>query len=92
MRILCGLDRLDEIYTFSENRKEYFKNELGIESTPPRATFGRILSLIDGDEVGKAMCEILTEQLGTKGEVVAETERQYAARLWREPPTPHFKY
>lgn len=69
--ILCGLDKLDEIYTFSENRKEYFKNELGIESTPSRATFGRILSLIDGDEVGKVMCEILTEQLGTKGEVVA---------------------
>ncbi len=69
--VLCGLDKLDEIYTFSENRTEYFKNELGIESTPSRATFGRILSLIGGDEVGQVMCEILAEQPGTKGEVVA---------------------
>ncbi len=30
--VKCGLDKLYEIYTFSENRKKYFKNELGIDT------------------------------------------------------------
>jgi len=38
---------------------------------PSRATFGRILNLVDADAVGKAMSEVLQERFGTNGKVVA---------------------
>ncbi len=40
-------------------------------SVPSKATFSRILNLVDADAVGKAMSEILQERFGTKGDVAA---------------------
>ena len=53
--VLCGLDELYEITEFANNKAEFFRKNFGIESIPSKATFSRILSIIDGQEVAKAL-------------------------------------
>lgn len=69
--VLCGLDSLESLHIFAENHAEYWKKQLNMEEVPSRATFGRILSLVDGDAVGKIMVELMQEQLGISGNIVA---------------------
>ncbi len=69
--VLCGLDTLGDLVIYAENRKEFFAKELGIEKVPSKATFGRILSMIDGKEIGEAILDVLHSRFGTTGEVIA---------------------
>lgn len=69
--VLCGIDHLEELHVYIASRKEYWKERLGIEKIPSRATLGRVLSMIDGKAVGNVVLEILREHLGTTGKVVA---------------------
>lgn len=69
--VLCGLDSLESLHIFAENHADYWKKELKLEEVPSKATFGRILSLVDGDAVGKIMVELMQEQLGISGKVAA---------------------
>lgn len=69
--VLCGLDSLEDLHIFAKSHAEYWKEQLGMENIPSRATLGRILSLVDGDAVGKIMVEVMQQQLGISGDVVA---------------------
>ncbi len=69
--VLCGLDTLGDLVIYAENRKEFFAKELGIEKVPSKATFGRILSMIDGKQIGEAILDVLHSRFGTTGEVIA---------------------
>ena len=69
--VLCGLDELCDIMTFAENKSNFFKEEYGIEKIPSKPTMSRVLSIIDGEEVGKIIISIMKEIAGTKGKVIA---------------------
>lgn len=69
--VLCGLDDLESLHVFAESNRSLWEERLGMMDIPSKATFGRILSIVDADAVGKAMSEILQERFGTKGNVVA---------------------
>ncbi len=69
--VLCGIDTLGELVIYAENRKEFFREELGIQDVPSKATFARILSIVDGGEIGKAIIDVMCERFGTGGEVAA---------------------
>lgn len=69
--VLCGLDTLGELTVFAKNKSEFFKKEFGIEKIPSKATFARILSLIDGKQTGEVILSILRNRFGTAGEVIA---------------------
>ena len=45
--------------------------ELGIEKIPSKATFARVLSMIDGKQIGEAIIDVLHSRFGTAGEVIA---------------------
>ncbi len=64
--VLCGLDDLEGLYVFAESNRSLWEERLGLTSIPSKATFGRILSVVDADAVGKTMSEILQERFGTK--------------------------
>lgn len=69
--VLCGLDTLGDIEIFAQNNKEFLKDHIGIESIPSKATLGRILSMVDGAKVGEVIVDIMREQFGVAGDVVA---------------------
>lgn len=60
--VMCGLDGLAEIVVLGEKRAKFFKRKFGIERIPSKPTFSRILNMIDGDEVGKVIIEIMRER------------------------------
>ncbi len=69
--VLCGLDTLGDLVIYAKNKEEFWEKELGIEKVPSKATFARILSMIDGKEIGEAIIDVLHGRFGTAGEVIA---------------------
>ena len=69
--VLCGLDTLGDLAIYAKNREEFLTKELGIEKVPSKATFARILSMVDGKQIGEAIINILHDRFGTAGAVVA---------------------
>lgn len=50
--VLSGLDTLEDLVIYAENKENYLREALGIENVPSKAPFGRILSMIDGKQIG----------------------------------------
>ncbi len=69
--VLSGLDTLGDLVIYAKSKKGFLSKELGIEKIPSKATFARILSMIDGKEIGEAIVDVLRSRFGTAGEVVA---------------------
>ena len=78
--VICGLDELGTVVTYIRNRATFFKENFGIASVPSKATFSRVLRMIDGEKVAKIMVNIMKEQLGERGEVLAVDGK--AASFW----------
>ena len=55
--VLCGLDTLGDLVIYAKSKEEFLKEELGIETIPLKATFGRILSMVDGKELDERRLE-----------------------------------
>jgi predicted transposase YbfD/YdcC len=60
--VMCGLDGLCDIVVLAEKRAKFFKRKFGIEAIPSKPAFSRILNMIDGDEAGKVIIEIMRER------------------------------
>ncbi|MCI9529367.1 MAG: transposase family protein [Angelakisella sp.] len=45
--VLCGLDMLGDLVIYARNKKEFLTKEFGIEEIPSKATFARVLSILD---------------------------------------------
>ena len=69
--VLCGLDELGDILLFAQSRLKLLTERFGIEKIPSKPTLSRILSMVDGEAVGKAIVEIMKEMAGTDGDIVA---------------------
>ena len=69
--VLCGLDTLGDLVVYAKNKKEFLAKEFGIEKIPSKATFARVLSAVDGKEIGEAILDILRMRFGVSGEVIA---------------------
>lgn len=69
--VLTGLDTLGDLAIYAKSKKEFLIKEMGIESIPSKATFARVLSIVDGKQIGEAIADILRMRFGTEGEVIA---------------------
>ena len=69
--VICGLDELGAVVTYIQNRAVFFKENFGIPAVPSKATFSRVLRMIDGEKVAKIMINIMKEKLGEQGDVLA---------------------
>ena len=85
--VLCGLDTLGDLVIYAKNKEEFFAKELGIETIPSKATFGRILSMIDGKQIGDAIIDVLHSRFGTAGEVIAVDGKAICSTT--KPGNPH---
>ncbi len=85
--VLSGLDTLGDLVIYAKSKREFFSKELGIERIPSKATFARILSMVDGKEIGSAIIELLRGRFGTAGEVVAVDGKAVCSTA--KPGNPH---
>lgn len=85
--VLCGLDTLGDIVIYAENNKNFLKEELQIDKIPSKATFARILSMVDGAQVGAVIVGLMRERYGTSGDVIAVDGK--AIRSTAKPEHPH---
>lgn len=69
--VLCGLDTLEDLVVYAKSKADFLREIFGIENIPSKATFGRILSTVDGKQIGEAILDVLHERFGTPGEVIA---------------------
>ena len=85
--VLCGLDTLGDLVIYAKSKAEFLSKELGIEGIPSKATFARVLSIVDGKKVGDAIIDILRTRFGTAGEVIAVDGK--VIRSTAKPSNPH---
>ena len=69
--VLRGLDTLGDLVIYAKNKQEFLSNVLEVRQIPSKATFARVLNLVDGKKIGEAILDILRERFGTTGEVIA---------------------
>ena len=69
--VLCGLDTLGDLMVYAKSKADFLRETFGIEKIPStKATFGRILSMVDGKQIGDVILDVLRERFGTMGEVI----------------------
>lgn len=64
--VLCGLDTLDDLVIYAKSKKGFLSKELGIEHIPSKATFARVLSMVEGKQI------ILSAYLTSSGIILAQ--------------------
>ena len=69
--VLCGIDELCEIVKYTENKRGFLKNVFGIDKIPSKATFSRVLNMIDGGKVANIIIEIMHENTKNIGKIIA---------------------
>ena len=69
--VLSGLDTLGDLVIYAKSKQEFLSNVLEVRQIPSKATFARVLNLVDGKKIGEAILDILRERFGTAGEVIA---------------------
>ena len=86
--VLCGMDTLGAIMSFAKNRADFLKTHFGIEQIPSKPTLSRILSMVDGNALGKIILSHMQERCGKKGDVIAvdgkairSTGKEYTHRV-----------
>ena len=68
--VLCGLDALGDLVIYAKSKADFLKETFGIKKIPSKATFGRILSMVDGKQIGDVILNVLRERFGTMGVAV----------------------
>lgn len=85
--VISGLDTLGDIVIYASNNRAFFKEQFHINQIPSKATFARILSMIDGAQVGAVIIEIMRERFGASGEVIAVDGKAICSTA--KPAQPH---
>ena len=78
---------LGDLVVYAKNKKEFLAKELGIEEIPSKATFARVLSAINGQEIGNAILDILRMRFGVSGKVIAVDGKAICSTS--KPDNPH---
>ena len=69
--VMSGLDELCTIYAYAQNKVDFFRSQFGIESIPSKPTLSRILGMVNPKSVTETMINLMKEQIGQTGEVIA---------------------
>ncbi len=85
--VLCGIDSLNGIISYAENKKEFLANKFGITKISSRATLSRILNMVDAGKIAEIITGIMKESIEDTGNVVAVDGK--AIRSTAEKGKPH---
>ena len=85
--VLCGIDSLNGIISYAENKKEFLENKFGITKIPSKPTLSRVLNMVDAGNVAGIITGIMKESIEDTGSVVAVDGK--AMRSTAEKGKPH---
>lgn len=57
--VLCGMDELDKIVDYGENKKEFLEKEFNIKSIPSKATLTRVIAILNPEQLTLSVVSIL---------------------------------
>ena len=66
---LSGLVELENLVIYAKSKKDLWEKGFGIQTIPSKATFARILSAVNGKEIGDAVLDILRMRFDIEGEL-----------------------
>ncbi len=64
--ILCGMDELDKIIDYGNNKQEFLEKEFGIKTIPSKSTITRIFAMIDSKWLGLSVVGIVQSLIKEK--------------------------
>ena len=64
--VLCGMDELDKIVDYGENKKDFLEREFNIKSIPSKSTLTRVISMVSPKWLGLSIVGILTTLIKDK--------------------------
>ena len=85
--VLCGIDSLNGIISYAENKKEFLQNKFGITKIPSKPALSRVLNMVDAGNVAGIITGIMKESIEDTGSVVAVDGK--AMRSTAEKGKPH---
>ncbi len=69
--VLCGLDQLQDIVLFAQERVDFFTTYFGIRTLPSKATVSRLLNMVKAEAIIPVIVEIMKEEAKNLGEILA---------------------
>lgn len=69
--VICGITELADMMVYFENKLSFYKERYGIDKYPSKPTISRILSVVDGDAVGKIIVDIMKKSVDDLGDIIA---------------------
>jgi predicted transposase YbfD/YdcC len=69
--VISGLEKLEEIVTYAENKQRFLSQVFKINSYPSESQISRILNMVNGEEVAEAITEIMRLRILNLGDVIA---------------------
>lgn len=62
---------LEDLVIYTKSRKDFWEKKFGIQAISSKAAFAKMLSAVNGKEIGGAVLDILRMRFGTAGKVIA---------------------
>ena len=69
--VISGLEKLEEIVTYAENKRNFLSQVFKINSYPSESQLSRVLNMINGEEVAEAIIEIMKMRIMKLGDIIA---------------------
>jgi predicted transposase YbfD/YdcC len=69
--VISGLEKLEEIVTYAENKRNFLRQVFKINSCPSESQISRILNMVNGEELAEAIIEIMKLRILKLGDVIA---------------------
>jgi len=69
--VVSGITELADMMVYFASKIELYREHFGIEKYPSKPTLSRILNMIDGDAVGVIIAQIMRENAGNIGDIIA---------------------
>lgn len=69
--ILCGMDELSKIIEYGESKKDFLKENFGVDKIPSKSTLSRILAIVDSDKLSLSIVGIMNSLVENKGKQIA---------------------
>lgn len=69
--VVSGMTELADMMVYFASKIDFYKEHFSIEKYPSKPTLSRILNMVDGDAVGQIIAQIMRENVGNIGEIIA---------------------
>ena len=85
--VLCGLDQLNDLVVYANEKAEFFERHFGITKIPSKPTFSRILNMVKGQAIVRVIVDIMKEEAENIGRIISVDGK--AIRSTSEKGKPH---